>query len=206
MVPDISSSAMVPSESSRQHGPPLLHRVGMPHLPQLLRSYAILRLPRPRRAPLRSSLACDLPPRFVPWRGKGLPGYWTIPVKRAAIPNPVHCAAARPLQRPALLPSSFQTLSALETATLSRLPHAAHLLARLRFAVSVAEHVARLASGVPGSALAGRDSHPLDDQRDFQRATACFLPSRPALPGRTPEALTICRYYFLTGPKVRSPS
>jgi len=44
---------------------------------------------------------------------------------------------------------------------------------------------ARLATGLPGSALAGRASHPLDDFSEFHESPHVFIPFRPALPGRT---------------------
>lgn len=54
----------VPNSRSHQHGPPLLGRVLTRHrVPRRQRSYAALRLPRPRRPPLRSSLADGLPRR-----------------------------------------------------------------------------------------------------------------------------------------------
>ncbi len=43
----------------------------------------------------------------------------------------------------------------------------AHTLACLRFAGRVTVTVARLATGRAGSPLAGRVSHPLDDERSF---------------------------------------
>jgi hypothetical protein len=57
--------------------------------------------------------------------------------------------------------------------------------ARLRFADVVASAVARLASDPPGSALIGRDSHPLDDSSEFQEVTASFYPNGPTELGRT---------------------
>ena len=51
-----------PNSGSHQHGPPLLGRVRTPpRVPRRQRSFAALRLPRPRRPPLRSSLASGLP-------------------------------------------------------------------------------------------------------------------------------------------------
>jgi hypothetical protein len=50
---------------------------------------------------------------------------------------------------------------------LSRPHAAAHMLACLRINVAVAVDAARLATGLPGSALAGRVSHPLDDFSEF---------------------------------------
>jgi hypothetical protein len=41
------------------------------------------------------------------------------------------------------------------------------LFACLRINQSVTALAARLATGLPGSALAGRDSHPLDDRPNF---------------------------------------
>jgi len=41
------------------------------------------------------------------------------------------------------------------------------MLACLRINVAVAVDAARLATGLPGSALAGRVSHPLDDFSEF---------------------------------------
>ena len=53
----------VPISGSHQHGPPLLGRVRTPPRSRRQRSYAALRLPRPPRPPLRSSLANGLPRR-----------------------------------------------------------------------------------------------------------------------------------------------
>ena len=47
----------------------------------------------------------------------------------------------------------------------------AHTLACLRFAGLVAETVARLATGSGGLPLAGRASHPLDDERSFMESS-----------------------------------
>ena len=51
-----------PNSGSHQHGPPLLGPGSARHrVPRRQRSYAALRLPRPLRPPLRSSLASGLP-------------------------------------------------------------------------------------------------------------------------------------------------
>ena len=60
----------------------------------------------------------------------------------------------------------------------------AHMFACLRFNHPVARMTARLASGLPGSALAGRGSHPLDDYSEFRIGTTSFRPIGPALPDR----------------------
>ena len=44
----------------------------------------------------------------------------------------------------------------------------AHLFACLRINVAVARGAARLTTDLPGSALVGRDSHPLDNSPDFK--------------------------------------
>lgn len=44
----------------------------------------------------------------------------------------------------------------------------AHTFAYLRINTTVTDDTARLATGLPGSALAGRDLHPLDDYSEFQ--------------------------------------
>ena len=49
----------------------------------------------------------------------------------------------------------------------------------------IAAPEARLATGLPGSALARRVSHPLDGFSEFHELPHVFIPFRPALPGRT---------------------
>jgi hypothetical protein len=49
----------------------------------------------------------------------------------------------------------------------------------------VAAAVARLAADLPGSALVGRDSHPLDDFSEFPVGVATSFPLGPAFPGHT---------------------
>jgi len=46
---------------------------------------------------------------------------------------------------------------------------------------------ARLASDLPGLALVGRISHPLNDSSNFLFGFAASFPAEPALPGRTPH-------------------
>jgi hypothetical protein len=60
---------------------------------------------------------------------------------------------------------------------ISELTHVAHRLAHLRIPRRVTETVARLATDLPGWALVGRDSHPLDDKRKF-----VTLPHRHSFP------------------------
>jgi neurotransmitter:Na+ symporter, NSS family len=59
------------------------------------------------------------------------------------------------------------------------------MLAHLRIVHIVTDANARLTTDLPGSALVGRVSHPLDDSSNFLKVFASFLPIGPALPGRT---------------------
>jgi hypothetical protein len=54
---------------------------------------------------------------------------------------------------------------------------AARSFAHLRIAEVVTHQVARLASGLLGSALAGQDSHLLDDRPNFQKVAPPSFPS-----------------------------
>ena len=61
----------------------------------------------------------------------------------------------------------------------------AHTFAYLRINAVVTDDTARLATSLPGAALAGRDSHPLDDYSKISRRHRLPpIPLRPALPGR----------------------
>jgi hypothetical protein len=60
----------------------------------------------------------------------------------------------------------------------------ARMFTYLRINRRVIATAARLVTGLPGSALAGRDSHPLDDSSDFQKVSPSLLPVGPGLPDR----------------------
>ena len=62
----------------------------------------------------------------------------------------------------------------------------ARMLTYLRINRPVAGTAARLVTGLPGSALAGWDLHPLNDCSDFQKASPSLLPVRPGFPDRCP--------------------
>ena len=77
-----------------------------------------------------------------------------------------------------LLPSRIENLWATRKRRLSKLNHTAHSLARLRIAGrSVAPDVARRATGLPCSAVTGRDLHPLDNDSAFPKMTATSFPA-----------------------------
>ena len=73
----------------------LAHRIDVPALPQRQSSYAVLRLPLPRRPPLRSSLACGLPPASRwRWRVSQVSGSSSARVPR--FPTPSVAPPSRP--------------------------------------------------------------------------------------------------------------
>ncbi len=83
----------------------------------------------------------------------------------------------------ALLPSEMPTSWASGIGQFRGWP-TAHTFTYLRIAAAVTRVVARLATGLPGSALTGRDSHPQDDSSKFQAITTSFLLDQHG-PGRT---------------------
>jgi hypothetical protein len=107
-------------------------------------------------------------PQLCSWTVRGFPGYWIILVPRATAthsagssdPSPAYGVVACCLR-------GYSALGQTGMKIVSELTHVAHRLAHLRIHRRVTETVARLATGLPGWALAGRDSHPLDDRRDF---------------------------------------
>ena len=64
----------------------------------------------------------------------------------------------------------------------------AHTFAYLRINAAVTDNTARLATGLPGSALAGRDLHPLDDSSEFQGGIITFLSHQTSIAWSLPEA------------------
>ena len=105
---------------------------------------------------------------------EGLPGRWVVLYVRAAIPNPVRRAHLLPsVEVGAAAFELYDTLGSGDS-RFTRLTHAAHTLAHLRISGSVAGFAARLATGLPGSALTGRESHPLDDKQDFRNYRSSF--------------------------------
>jgi hypothetical protein len=57
----------------------------------------------------------------------------------------------------------------------------AQWLVCLRIHRAVAYPMARLATGLPGSALAGRDLHPLDDKPNLRKSQDFLLPDQHCL-------------------------
>ena len=197
MIGEVDASFMVPSTSSCQHGPPSLIRVRPSAVPRPRRYFAALRLPcsiggrsgSPRRQPTTGRvLVLDRPHahppahgaqeqgspallyRFLPWRFGASPGYWVVLLR--ACPGQTPRRADRRLTpllaAMALLPAVVER--PLGTRNISPFEAAIPQPARLRTYASparVATDGARLATGLPGSALAGRVSHPLDDIPNF---------------------------------------
>ena len=63
----------------------------------------------------------------------------------------------------------------------------AHTFAYLRINAAVTDDAARLATGLPGSALAGRDLHPLDDSSEFQGGIVTFLSHQTGIAWSNPK-------------------
>lgn len=200
-------------EAHDEHEPPSLHRVplpsGSPACPLRCGSPAPwprrrrLRFPSPpstagtsacsfppRRAPVRAPSALGFavrgPPPAIPTEGPGslgLPGRPASDAPRA--PTPPDARPPRPLAAAALLPSEMPTswaagILALFGAALS----SARMLTFLRINRPVTGQAARSVTGLPGSALTGRDSHPLDDSSDFSSGITSPGPVGPTLPDR----------------------
>ena len=64
----------------------------------------------------------------------------------------------------------------------------AHMFAYLRINESITGDAARLATGLPGSALAGRVSHPMDDTSDFKAASSASFPNLTSIAWSHPTA------------------
>ena len=115
------------------------------------------------------SIPAPLPAGSVPRRDKGLPGAWAILFRACRGPRPrrVRCAPRPAHGALAVAFRSSETLGTRNAFDFGALLPAAHSLACLRFARSVTVPGARLATGRAGSPLAGRGSHPLDDEQGF---------------------------------------
>ena len=192
MHSNVEASGMVPSRSSHQHGPPLLRRV------RCLRSPTSSLVCGPP-TPSPPSIAASVAPRGRPAttargavRASQVPGASSSSVPRFQTPS------VAPTPRPicGIGTAVFEHQYALDSGDIpiSRLTHAAHSFACLRIAASVTGHVARLATGLPGSALAGRDSHPLDTKQNFR-----------SLPQLRPSLLTSLAWSH-TGCRLRLPA
>ena len=104
------------------------------------------------------------PKPHLPWRDKGLPGYWAILFARAMVIHtpPVRRRLAQYWWRHCCL-QVIRHLGLCRNVLFSG-PHTHGSHVRyLRFNDDVAAVAARLTAGLPGSALARWVSHPLDD-------------------------------------------
>ena len=64
----------------------------------------------------------------------------------------------------------------------------AHTFAYLRINTAVTDNAARLTTGLPGSALAGRVLHPLDNSSEFQGGIVTFLSHQTSIVWSHPAA------------------
>jgi len=95
---------------------------------------------------------------------RDLPVYWIVPSIRAPVTHAARSAVHSPLSAGDDV-AAFRRIKALGPwkKTFSTLIVAARMPVCLRINMSVTRNAARLTYGLPGSALAVRDSHPLDD-------------------------------------------
>ena len=112
-------------------------------------------------------------------RREDLPGYWAILFMRAVVQHPAGLDPSSPqllfekiYAEVAIAFTEYRTLGIRSEYNFRGHVPTAHTLAHLRFADLVTETVARLATGSGGLTLAGRVSHPLDDERNFMESFA----------------------------------
>ena len=97
---------------------------------------------------------------------------------RAEVIYPAERDSSSPLiSVESLLPSGIPTPWALGMSAFRGWFPTARSLVYLRIAEEVANSVARLTSGLPGSALTGQDLHLLDDEPNFKEVAPPFFPS-----------------------------
>lgn len=108
-------------------------------------------------------------------RARALPGYWATLSCRATLQDPAECG--RRLARYRRRRCCLQEARLPGPSGTSRFEAfiAAQHLACLRIAAAIAGPGARLASGLLGSALAGRDPPPLDDCSEFHQLPHHFF-------------------------------
>lgn len=127
--------------------------------------------------------------RIVTRKHQGLPGYWVILFVRAMAiylaDRTVTIALSR--WRSCCL-QAFRDLGLCRDYPFVGWLTMAHTFAYLRINDVVTDDAARLATGLPGSALTGRDSHPLDDYSEFQGAIASLLSQRTSIAWSHPKA------------------
>ena len=117
--------------------------------------------------------------RNLPRKDKDLPGYWAVLFVRAVVQHPAGYEPSSPLLlfekihgEAAIAFAQDRTLGIRDGYSFRGHDPTAHTLACLRFAGTVTGAVARLATGSGGLTLAGRVSHPLDDESKFHGVIA----------------------------------
>jgi hypothetical protein len=102
------------------------------------------------------------------WTNRGLPGYWVVRRRRAMVVHPAGCVVPLPTNGDDdCCLQGWQTLGHPEARGFRGRISTAQRLVCLRIGRAVTTAAARLTTGLPGSALTGRDSHPLDDNTEF---------------------------------------
>lgn len=131
---------------------------------------------------------CRLPvlPGICSQRFKGLPGSWVVLLFVAVVTHLAGCDVPSPFIAVTITMADTRQMKTLGTPDgfISRLDSHGPSLACLRINEHLTVNAARLATSLPGLALAGRDSHPLDNISEFHKVIAYFNPFRPEFPGR----------------------
>ena len=111
-----------------------------------------------------------------PWTVRGLPGYWAalLHTRHGQVPRLGRHPLARSRWR-LLLPSGCTTPWASRDHEFRGCIPMAHVLACLRINRRVTVAAARLTTDLLGSALVGRDSHPLGNKPNFMKSPHDFL-------------------------------
>ena len=119
-------------------------------------------------------------------KGEALPGYWAVLLSRAVVSDLAERAAVLPItDGDAATFRTTESLGARKPYVSKLYSHGPRLCIPTHRPMASLPFGARLATGPPGLALAGRVSHPLDDFSEFHELPHVFIPFRPALPGRT---------------------
>ena len=142
--------------------------------------------------------------RLCPEERQGPPRCLGHPLRacRALRPRRVRRAPRPATGAPAVAFRSSETLSTRNAFNFGALPLTAHSLACLRFAQSVTVSGARLATGRAGSPLAGRVSHPLDDEQGFMVSShtpilldqPCLVAPKAEIHEPRPEPMRVAVY------------
>lgn len=102
-------------------------------------------------------------------KSPGLPGFWVILLRRAVVTRPVGCARPSPWRARRFCFQSREPLEHPRSTPFSRLDFPRPIRSPAYASSATLPRRRKTSSRLVGYSLAGRDSHPLDDERDFGR-------------------------------------